>query len=180
MDSSSVRQVGEVYDPAYSRYDEGARYLYTGGAHELTLFWNGPTSAEIAGLRTQPVEVGLFSHGPAGFFLYKIQDVCEWSDVAFNVHLVPEAERQLPDETPGDRARLKLTLVDAETGVIRAKRIVSLDKVMTQAVKHLMAEQAAAPFNRLIYDAALQEVHGRYADSDALARVAEVVESALG
>ncbi len=176
----SQRQVGEVFDPAYSRYDEGARYLYTGGAHELILFWNGPSAGEIAGIRNQPVEVGLFSHGPVGFFLYKIQDVCEWSDVAFNVQLVPEAERQLPEETTGDRARLRITLVDAETGVIQAKRIVSLDKVMTQAVKHAMHEQAAAPFNRLIYDAALQEVHGRYADSDALAKVAEVLEPALG
>ncbi len=176
----SARQVGEVFDPAYSQYDEGARYLYTGGAHDLTLFWIAPTGAEIEGLRSQPIEVGLFSHGPAAFFLYKIKDVCEWSDVAFNAHLVPEAERQLPNETPGDRARLRITLVDAETGVIQAKRLVSLDKVMTQAVKHAMAEQAAAPFNRLIYDAAVQEVHGRYGDSDALAQVAEVVEPALG
>jgi hypothetical protein len=176
----SQRQVGEVYDPAYSRYDEGARYLYTAGAHDLTLFWSGPSAGEVAGVRSQPVEVGLFSHGPVAFFLCKIQDVCEWSDVAFNVHLIPEAERQLPDEGTGDRARLKITLVDAETGVIQAKRIVSLDKVMTQAVRHVMEEQAATPFNRLIYDAALQEVHGRYADSDALARVAEVLEQALG
>jgi hypothetical protein len=105
-----------------------------------------------------PWRSGLFTHGPAAFLLYKIQDVCEWSDVAFNVHLVPEAERELPREEPGDRARLRMVLVDAEDGVIRAKRIVSLDKVMTQALKHAMAEQAAAPFNRIIYDAAVQEV----------------------
>lgn len=173
-------QVGEVYDPAYRRYDEGARYAYAGEGHELVLFWNGPTQAEIEGFRAQPVETGLFSHGPASFLLYKIRNVCEWSDVAFNVHLVPEAERELPGEEPGDRARLRMTLVDAEDGVIRAKRIVSLDKVMTQALKHVMREQAAVPFNRIVYDAAVQEVHGRYADSDALAAVAEVVEPTLG
>lgn len=172
--------VGEVFDPAYNRYDEGARYAYAGEGHELALFWRGPTQAEVEGFRTQPVETGLFTHGPAAFLLYKIQNVCEWSDVAFNVHLVPEAERELPREEPGDRARLRMVLVDAEDGVIRARRIVSLDKVMTQALKHVMAEQAAAPFNRLVYDGAVQEVYGRYADSDALAAVAEVVEPALG
>lgn len=36
------------------------------------------------------------------------------------------------------------------------------------------------PFNRLIYDAAIAEVHARYRDSDALAAVAEVVEPAFG
>lgn len=175
-----TRQVGEIYDPAYSRYDEGARYVYAGEGHELTLFWRGPTPAEVDGFRIQPVELGLFTHGPAAFLLYKIQNVCEWSEVAFNFHLVPEAERELPREEPGDRGRLRMTLVDADDGIVRAKRIVSLDKVMTQALKHAMAEQAAAPFNRLIYDAAVQEVFSRYADGDALAAVAEVVEPALG
>jgi hypothetical protein len=177
---SATRQVGDVYSPDHSQYDEGARYLYAREGHELTLFWRGPTAAEIEGFRFNPVEVGLYTNGPAAFLLYKIKDVCEWSDVAFNVHLVPEAERELPTEPAGDRGRLRMTLVDADGGVIRAKRIVSLDKVMTQALKHAMTEQAAAPFNRVLYEAAVQEVHGRHADSDALAQVAEVIEATLG
>ena len=176
----TTRQVGEVYSPDHARYDEGARYTYTGGAHELVLFWGGPTQAEVDGFRVRPMEVGLFTHGPAAFLLYRIKDVCEWSDVAFNIHMVPEAQRELPNEEPGDRARLRMVLVDAEDGVIRAKRIVSLDKVMTQAIKYTMADQVAASFNRIIYEAAVQEVYGRYADSDALASVAEVLEPALG
>lgn len=172
--------VGEPFSAEYSRYDEGTRYLYRQGAHDLTLFWNAPTAAEIAGVRDAPVDVGLFQHGPAAFLLFKIQNVCEWSDASFNHHLIPEDEREMPAEAPGDRARLKITLVDAEDGIVRARRLVSLDKVMTQALKHAFKEQAAAPFNRLIYDAAVAEVHGRYKDSDALAQVAEVVEPALG
>lgn len=172
--------VGERWSDEHNRYDEGVRYVYRFGAHELTLFWAAPTPAEVAGLRDAEVEVGLFSHGPAAFLLYKIKNVCEWSDASFNVNLLPEGERDLPDEAPGDRARLKLTLVDAEDGIVRARRILSLDKVMTQALKHAMSEQAGAHFNRLIYDAAVQEVHARYKDSDALAIVAEVVEPALG
>ncbi|TCS72656.1 hypothetical protein EDC61_10467 [Sulfuritortus calidifontis] len=173
-------QVGEVYSAAHNRYDEGARYSYSDQAHDLVLFWAGPTRTEIEGLRDQPVEVGLFSHGPAAFLLYKIQNVCEWSDVAFNVQLVPEAERELPAEPPGERGRLRITLVNADDGIVVAKRLVSLDKVMTQALRHVMQEQAAQPFNRLLYDAAVQEVHGRFADSDAMVQAAEVVEATLG
>jgi hypothetical protein len=176
----TTRQVGDVYSPDHARYDEGARYAYTGGAHELVLFWNSPTAAEVDGFRIQPMEVALFTHGPAAFLLYKIKNVCEWSDVAFNIHLIPEAQRELPNETSGDRARFRMILVDADDGVIRAKRIVSLDKVMTQAIKHTMVEQSKTEFNRFIYDSAVQEVYGRYADSDALIVVAEVVEPALG
>jgi hypothetical protein len=176
----TTRHVGEVYSPDHARYDEGARYAYSGGAHELVLFWGAPTPAEVEGFRIRPMEVGLFTHGPVGFLLYKIKDVCEWSDVAFNIHMIPESQRELPNEEPGDRARLRMVLVDAEDGVIRAKRIVSLDKVMTQAIKRAMLDQAAAGFNRVIYEAAVQDVYSRYADSDALANIADVIEPALG
>jgi hypothetical protein len=172
--------VGERWSAEHTQYDEGVRYLYRNGAHELTLFWNAPTGAEVQGLRDADVEVGLFTHGPAAFLLYKIKEVCEWSDAAFNIHLVPIEERELPQEATGDRARLKITLVNAEDGIVLARRLVSLDKVMTQALKHAMHQQAATPFNRILYDAAVQDVHSRYADSDALVRVAEVVEPCLG
>lgn len=173
-------QVGDIYSAEHKRYDEGARYAYRDQAHDLALFWAGPTQAEIEGLRAQPIEVGFHANGPAAFLLYKIRNVCEWSDVAFNVHLVPEAERELPAEPAGERGRLRLTLVNADDGIVVAKRLVSLDKVMTQALRHAMQEQAAQPFNRLLYDAAVQEAHGRFPDGDAMAHAAEVVEATLG
>lgn len=175
-----TRHVGERYSPEHERYEEGARYVYRHGAHDLVLFWNAPTEAEIAGLRSRLVEVGLYVQGPAAFLLYRIEDVCEWSDVAFNVHLVPEGERELPGEPTGERARLRLTLVDARDGVIRAKRIVSLDKVMTQALRHVMTDQAQAPFERAAYEAAVQAAHARFPDSDAMIRAAEFQEATLG
>jgi hypothetical protein len=177
---TDTRQVGEVYSTEHNKYDEGSRYTYRNGAHDLVLFWNQPTAAEIQGMRSEPVELALYSHGPAAFLLYKIQNVCEWSDVAFNVHLVPEDERQLPDEPTGERARLILILVDAADGIIKARRLVSLDKLMTQALRHVMREQASQPFVQAFYEAAVQETYSRFADSDALAAAAEVVEPALG
>lgn len=174
------RRIGEPFSPEHNRYDEGTRYVYHNGAHELTLFWTGPSSAELNGLRDQPVTVGLYSHGPAAFLLYRIDDVCEWSDVAFNIHLVPEDERELPNEPTGERARLMITLVDAADGIIKGRRLVSLDKVMTQALRHAMTEQAGRPFVRPLYDIAVQEVHARFPDTDAMAQAAELVEATLG
>jgi hypothetical protein len=174
------RRIGEPFSPEHNRYDEGVLYVYRNGGHELTLFWPEPTSAEITGLRDQPIMVGLYSHGPAAFLLYKIQDVCEWSDAAFNVHLVPDDERELPSEPTGERARLTVTLVDASTGIIKGRRLVSLDKLMTQALRHAMTEQAAAPFVRPLYDIAVQETHARFPDTDAMAQAAEAIEATLG
>lgn len=174
------RQVGSRWSTEHSHFEEGVRYVYRHGAHELTLFWTDPSSDEINGLRDQPVEVGLFVHAPAAFLLYKIHNVCEWSDVAFNPHLVNDNERELPSEAPGDRARLKIDLVNARDGLILTRRIVSLDKVMTQALKQTMREQANAFFDRETYDEAVRLVQHRYPDSDALVTVAEFVEATLG
>ncbi len=174
------RKVGDIYDPAYRQYDEGVRYAYWKGAHDLVLFWPEPTQAEIQGFRDQPVTVGLYTQGHAAFLLYKIQDVCEWSDVAFHVLRVPDTERELPSEPTGERARLRLTLVDASDGIIRAKRLVSLDKVMTQALRHVMQEQAAGHYVSTLYDLAVQETHARFPDSDALVQAAEIIEPTLG
>jgi hypothetical protein len=177
---STLPKVGEPYAPGFNKFDEGARYAYANGAHELTLFWTEPSPAEAVGLRDRPVDVALYSNGPAAFLLYKIQDVCEWSDVAFNIQLLPEAERELPNEQPGDRARLFITLVNAADGIIKGRRLVSLDKVMTQALRHAMTEQMRASFVRPLYDIAVQESHSRYPDTDAMVRAAEVVEATLG
>lgn len=146
----------------------------------MVLFWSAPSPTEIAGFREKPIDVGLYSNGPAAFLLYKIDQVCEWSDVAFNVQRVPAAERELPGEPTGERARLRLTLVDAGDGKIKAKRLVSLDKVMTQALRHAMHEQAARPFVQALYDLAVQETYARFPDTDALVRAAEIVEPTLG
>lgn len=174
------RKVGDIYSPDYRQYEEGVRYVFAKGAHDLVLFWSQPTSAEINGFRDQPVDVGLYTREHVAFLLYKIQDVCEWSDVAFHVQRVPESERELPDEPTGERARLRITLVDATDGIIKAKRLLSLDKVMTQALRHVMREQASSPYVATLYDLAVQETHAQFPDSDALVRAAEIIEPALG
>jgi hypothetical protein len=177
---SKLPKVGELFAPGFNKFDEGTRYVYTNGAHELTLFWADPSPAEIFGLRDQPVEAALYTSGPAAFLLYKIANVCEWSDVAFNTNLVPEDERELPAEPPGERARLIITLVNAADGLIKGRRLVSLDKVMTQALRHTMTEQAASVFIRPLYDIAVQETYARFLDTDAMVQAAEVVEPTLG
>ncbi len=178
--TADLAKVGEHYAPGFNKFDPGARYVYANGAHQLTLFWSEPSPAEIAGLRDRPVAAGLFINGPAAFLLYQIEDVCEWSDVAFNIQLLPAAERAVPDEAPGDRARLVVTLVDAADGIVQGRRLVSLDKVMTQALRHVMVGQIKAGFVHTLYDIAVQETYARFPDTDAMVQAAEVVEAALG
>jgi hypothetical protein len=172
----STRQIGEVYSPEHTEYSEATQYSYHDGVHDLVLFWRAPTAEEMAGFRSQPVEFALYVQQPVLFLLFRIVDVCEWSDVAYNVHLLSEVV--VPTNPPGDRARVQLTLVDASNGIVRAKRVVGMGPSMTQAMRHTLEEQTALPFSRFDYEALVQQAYARYPDSDAMLKDAWLAESA--
>lgn len=178
--SQDPRQVGAAWSDRHVRYDEGARFIYRDGAYELALFWPGVAAGEARGFGLQAVELALYEDAPCAFLLYRIDQVCEWSDVAFNYLRMPEIERELPAEPPGERARLLMFLVDSDTGFIRARRFAALDKVLSQALRHTLHQQSLNACDPDQYQAALARTHARFPDSDALLRAADIQEYALG
>ncbi len=173
-----TRQVGEVYSPDHTSYAEATQYCYRDGVHDLVLFWTNPTPDEVSGFRTQPVEFALYIQQPVLFLLYRIEDVCEWSDVAYNVHQLRPDEQAVPVNPPGDRARVQMTLVDASNGIIQAKRVVGMGPAMTQAMRHTLQEQTQLPYSRFDYDGLVQQAYARYPDSDAMLKDAWLSEAA--
>jgi hypothetical protein len=172
----TARQIGEVYSAGHTEYSEATQYCYYDGVHDLVLFWASPSAQEVRGFNTQPVEFALYVQQPVLFLLYRIADVCEWSDVAYNIHQLRAEEKEVPTEAPGDHARVQMTLVDASTGIIRAKRIVYMGRAMTQAMRHTLQEQMQIPFSRFDYEALVQQTYARYPDSDAMLKDTTIVE----
>jgi hypothetical protein len=174
----TTRQIGEVYSADHTKYSEATQYCYYDGMHDLVLFWASPSAEEVRGFNTQPVEFALYVQQPVLFLLYRIADVCEWSDVAYNIHQLRAEEQEVPRETPGDYARVQMTLVDASTGIIRAKRILRMGRAMTQAMRKTLQQQAQISFSRFDYEALVQQTYARYPDSDAMLRDALLTEAA--
>lgn len=111
------RLVGEIYSSKHSEYSEATQYCYYNGVHDLALFWARPTQKEINGFLKQPVELALYVEESVLFLLYRIVDICEWSDVAYNIHQLRADERAVPTEIPGTQAQVQMTLVNADSGV---------------------------------------------------------------
>jgi len=172
------RQVGETYSSQHSEYSEATQYCFYDGMHELTLFWSRPTLKEKNGFLKQPVELGLFVEQSVLFLLYRIVDICEWSDVAFNIHQLRDPEKSIPADLPGTRGSLRLTLVNADDGIIVAKRMLNLSPVMTQALRHTLQEQINIPCPRAEYDAVVQKVYAHYPDSSAILEDAWMMQPA--
>ena len=172
------RQVGEIYSSKHSEYSEATQYCYYNGVHDLALFWSRPTLKEINGFLSQPLEISLYVEHSVLFLLYRIVDICEWSDVAYNIQQLRAEEQVVPADIPGSRARLQMTLVNADSGIILAKRMLSISPTMTQALRHTLLEQTLTPLSRYEYEAQVQQAYARYPDTDAMLKDAWMIETA--
>ncbi|MGV8934057.1 MAG: hypothetical protein ACOH1I_05505 [Gallionellaceae bacterium] len=172
------QQVGEIYSSKHSEYSETTQYCYYNGMHDLALFWSQPTPKESNGFLKQPVELALHVEHSVLFLLYRIVDICEWSDVAFNIQQLRTEQREIPHDAPGKQAQLQLTLVNADSGIIVAKRMLSMGPAMAQAIRHTLQEQLAVPCSRLEYETQVKQAYARYLDTDALLKNAWMMETA--
>lgn len=172
------RQVGEIYSSKHTEYSEATQYCYYNGMHDLALFWSRPTLKEINGFLGQPVEFALYVEQSVLFLLYHIADTCEWSDVAFNIHQLKTEEQAIPAEIAGTHARVQMTLVNADNGIIMAKRMLNIGPAMTQALRHTLQEQMLTPCSRTVYEAQVKQAYTRYPDSDAMLKDAWMMETA--
>lgn len=168
-----VYRVGELYAPTRTRWPEAVDYNYRGGGgHELRLFWPRLSASNVQAVRTGSIELALYVEPPVIVLLYKIAGACDWSDQPFTIHLVPAAERQLP--IAGSRALLTILLIDADTGILRVIRTITLAPALTTALHTAIAEQAAAPFDQDAYDHALAAIYRRHPTTRDLLRRATV------
>jgi hypothetical protein len=110
---------------------------------------------------------------PVLMLCYRLGDGIHWSDAPFSWHRVPADQRALPPDTePVQRALLHAVLIDANNGIIRAMRAMSLSPSFTAALHRAIRAQAAIPWEPRAYDATLALLQRR--TSAELAEGAEV------
>ena len=169
-------QVGELYNPNVKSWLETPQYNYRSGSHELVLFFKRPSTTEITAVKDGKAEFALAVRGDIIFFLYRFGTSIDWSDAPYSWHLVPEAERAImPGQvavTGETRALLTVILVDADSGIIRAMRVVSLSPSFTSRLNQAIVEQSQKPFNSVSYDRQLTELYKSYPNSSNLLKIA--------
>lgn len=104
-----------------------------GSACTLDIFWNNITCEDVWRVTNGKVSFGVwYSDDRDLFFLYRF-DGCQWSDVVFSAMQLPEADRVRPPfMRPGERLHLRMTLVDADTGLIQVVRTLSFSHPLSK------------------------------------------------
>lgn len=166
-------QVGQPYIVGRTRWPEAVEYNYRQGAHELRMFMRHITAKERSDIRRGPAEFAVVVHEPIIFMLYRFgagaHPSIPWSDAPYSIHMVPADQRTTPPDLAASAGvLLQIVLVNAETGLIEALRVVSLSPHLSRHLHAAIQTQAARPFDPDTYDAALAAAYQRYPTSDAL------------
>jgi hypothetical protein len=150
----SIFGVGRLYVEGRTQWPEEARYQYRRGAHELALMIRGVSECHVRALGQGEAEFALVVGEPILVLCYRFGDDVGWGrTIPFNWHLMPLEERVDPplagiDAEPcfGLETTLWVSVVEANDGVVRARRAFALSREFVRSLHSALRQQASRPF----------------------------------
>jgi hypothetical protein len=160
-DTMTALEVGKSYVAGRASIEPRVQYSFRAGQHELLLALSRLTEDELTAVRDGNAEFALFVYGLVIFFLYRFQPAIAWSAASYSWHLVPAAERQLPEPpaTAETRALLSVVLVDADENIVCALRTVTFSPEFMRVLRTAITEQAAGRWDPEDYETHLHSAY---------------------
>lgn len=126
--------IGKPLFEGRTELPEAIEYNYQSGDHTLLLSMKNLHPKEIKAVRESEAEFGLYCENGIVFLLYRFGETLPWSDSAFSWWNVSEEDRRLPApcENPAERILLKIILIEAATGIVKAIRVTTLSPAFTE------------------------------------------------
>jgi hypothetical protein len=171
--------IGDLFTPERTHWPDNRFELrYFDGSFLLQICEASPSEKSIAAFRHGAMHIGLHYEQGVIFFLFRIDGTWAWSDQAFSIHLVSEADRG-PGE-PSDNAFVPLTvvLVDSNTGRVAALRMVTMSPRFANMFNGFIDRQRATPFDPETHKRTIAALYTKYRHSKALAAAALIRERA--
>lgn len=153
--------VGHLYHSSITHWPDAPIYQYRAGHHELLLFFDAPSTAEIQSIRLGTAQFAFTVQNNVIVFLYEFAPGVPRGDAPFSIHLIPLEERIIPAEPETERAQdiLNIILVDAGTGIIEAMRKITFTPQFTAALRSAIRTQATQPFIERQHHLAVDALH---------------------
>jgi len=143
--------IGKPLFEARRELPEAIEYNYQSGDHTLLLSMKNLNLKEIEAVREAEAEFGLYCENGIVFMLYRFGEILPWSDSAFSWWNVAEEDRQIPAQqtNPATRILLKIILIEAATGIVKAIRVTTFSPAFTEKLHDAIRRQAKGePFSR--------------------------------
>lgn len=142
-----IMQIVAIGKPLFetrTELPEAIEYNYQAGDHTLLLSMNNLHPNEIRAVREDEAEFGLYCENSIIFLLYRFGETLPWSDSAFSWWNVAKEDRRVPapQENPNERILLKIILVEATTGIVKAIRVTTFSPDFTEKLHNAIRQQA--------------------------------------
>ncbi len=136
--------IGKPLFEARRELPEAIEYNYQAGDHTLLLSMKNLHREEIEAVRQEETEFGLYCKNGIIFLLYRFGEVLPWSDSAFSWWNVAKEDRRIPapQANPAERILLKIILVEAATGIVKAIRVTTFSPNFTEKLHEAIKNQA--------------------------------------
>lgn len=166
MTHAHALSVGQPYGGRSQPVPPGARYVYADGHHELMIALKSPTPREVDAVQRGVAEFAMYDGGAALFLLAKFGGM-PWVDAPYTPWLIPATSRvDVPRLAPNERALITTSLVDADTGVVRAVRALSVDPNFTRYLYETIRDMKKRPWlSKQVYDEAIRAVYQLFPNS---------------
>ena len=159
-------EVGKKYNGNY--HQEGIRLQYNKG-FTLEVFLPQLSIAEILGFKTGKYKFALTEIDGILFFLSEFRGAISMSDSPFHFGLYNNKEsmaNDLPKELGEDMGlSLNIIVVDSQTGIIKALRLVGLSTNFSKELIRICLLQSKQDINKLDYNRKLLEIQNKYSSS---------------
>lgn len=152
---------------------EAIEYNYQSGDHTLLIALKNLHPKEIEAVKEGEAEFGLYCENSIIFLLYRFGASVPWSDSAFSWWNVSKGDRRIPapQANPAERILLKIILVEAATGIVKAIRVTTLSPAFTEKLHDAIRSQATGEeFSRAEFVARSLAVYQNYAPFDLVAK----------
>lgn len=161
--------VGERFD--HNIPDEGMSVILVNGTPMLTFNFS-LNKQQIDAFLNGSCSFALFAEQNVLFFLFRIENFLDWSDLAFTIHLAgDETVATGPGYLP-----FKLVLVDSATKIVKGLRVVTTSPEFGAILARLTEEQAAQPFDTIDYYKKIGVIYEKYPSAAAMLKKALIIE----
>lgn len=143
--------IGKPLFEGRTELPEAIEYNYQAGDHTLLIALKNLHREEVEPVREREAEFGLFCENGIIFLLYRFGEILPWSDSAFSWWNVAEEDRRIPapPENSAERILLKIILIEAGSGIVKAIRVTTLSPAFTEKLHEAIRLQATGePFSR--------------------------------
>ena len=130
--------IGKPLFEGRNELPEAIEYNYQAGDHTLLLSMKNLHPSEIKAVREEPTEFGLYCEDGIIYLLYRFGEILPWWNVAEEARRIPE-----PRKNPAERILLKIILVEASTGIVKAIRVTTFSPEFTERLHRAIRGQAA-------------------------------------